>query len=133
MITVETLSALPAGWDDPVLNAAQAKALLAQSGFFLLVAQGGGHLLGSAAPAGRADIVTLYVPTALRRQGRAQALLGAFIVQAQAVGAAGLTLEVRADNASALALYSAAGLRVVHRRLGYYGGVDACVMELVFS
>ncbi|MCA3243921.1 MAG: GNAT family N-acetyltransferase [Alphaproteobacteria bacterium] len=119
---------LPVGWDDPVLHAAQAAAVLAQPGHVLLQATGGGHLLGLAVAGVPADILTLYVPTALRRQGRAYALLAAFLAQAQAVGASGLTLEVRADNAAALALYQAQGLTLRHRRVGYYGGVDALVL-----
>jgi len=40
-------------------------------------------------------------------------------------------LEVRADNAAALALYGSTGYRVLTRRRGYYrpDGVDALVMR----
>lgn len=132
MFNVHTLAKLPAAWDDPVLTAPQAAALLAQPGHLLLQAEGGGHLLGMAVPGMAADILTLYVPDNLRRQGRAQALLAVFLAQARVVGASGLTLEVRADNVAALALYQAQGFTLRHRRVGYYAGVDALVLGCDF-
>jgi ribosomal-protein-alanine N-acetyltransferase len=131
---VTRLPQVPAGWDDPILSASQATLRLAQPGHILLQAAGGGHLLGWVGAGMPADLLTLYVPPTLRRQGRAQALLQALLSHARAAGASGLTLEVRADNAAALQLYHAAGLRVVHRRVGYYGGsVDALVLRHDFS
>lgn len=130
---VSQIFAIPTGWEDSVLSQAQVENLLAQAGHSLLQVQGGGHLLGCVAAGAQADIVTLYVPENLRRQGRAAALLQAFLAQAKTQGATGLSLEVRADNTGALALYTAAGLREVHRRVGYYGGVDALVLSLDFA
>lgn len=62
-----------------------------------------------------------------RRCGVAQALM------ADVIAAAGadrlITLEVRADNAGAIALYRQWGFAEISRRAGYYAdGVDAIVM-----
>jgi ribosomal-protein-alanine N-acetyltransferase len=134
---VSQILAVPEGWEDPVLSQTQAENLLVQAGHILLQVQGGGHLLGCAAAGAQADILTLWVPSNLRRQGRAETLLQAFLAQAKAQGATGLSLEVRADNAAAIALYEAAGLQERHRRVGYYGGqdeqVDALVLILNFA
>jgi ribosomal-protein-alanine N-acetyltransferase len=125
------LLAVPDAWEDPIFTPTQAKNTLAQAGNILLQAQGGGHLLGFASAGAAADILTLYVPENLRRQGRAEALLQAFFAHAKAQGATGLTLEVRADNATAITIYTKLGLTEQHRRVGYYGGVDALIMETI--
>jgi [ribosomal protein S18]-alanine N-acetyltransferase len=123
---------LPVWWDDPVLEQAEAASLLAQPGHVLLVAEVGGHLLGRSGMDENADIITIFVPPAQRQRGLATALLLAFMQQIKAAGGTGLTLEVRADNTAALALYNSAGLQQVHRRVGYYAGVDAVVMGVDF-
>jgi ribosomal-protein-alanine N-acetyltransferase len=132
------LFSLPADWHDPVLTRAEAETLLAQSGHLLLAEPEGGHLLGMALAGGTADIITLYVPEARRRQGVARHLLTEFMETAEALGAVGLTLEVRADNTAAIALYQSFGLREVGRRKGYYDsngpdGVDALVLACQFT
>lgn len=129
---IVTATVVPAAWDDPVLTVAQAQALLSQPGHTLLQAAGGGHLLGLAVAGANADIITLFVPLAVRRQGRAEALVLAWLAHAKQVGAQGLTLEVRADNTQAVALYTKVGLTLRHRRVGYYGQVDALVLGIEF-
>jgi [ribosomal protein S18]-alanine N-acetyltransferase len=119
-MTIQTRPTLPRKWIDPHLRAAAAKQLLMQPGHLLLVHQAGGHLLGYAAAGAVADILTLYVPENARRSGHAQALLQAFMQQAEAAGASALTLEVRAANTAAQALYQNAGLAEINRRSGYY-------------
>lgn len=128
------LSALPTRWEDPILSRAQAEAHLAQPGAVLLAEPEGGHLLGMVVAGGVADILTLYVPEARRRQGVARRLMGEFIGLAKAYGAEGLTLEVAEYNTAAIALYAALGLRVVARRKGYYAnGADALVFAIDFT
>jgi ribosomal-protein-alanine N-acetyltransferase len=128
------LFSLPAWWNDPIVSRAEGEAFLAQSGHLLLAEQTGGHLLGMALAGGTADIITLYVPEARRRQGVARHLLAEFMETAEAVGAVGLTLEVRADNEAAIALYQSFGLREVARRKGYYpDDVDALVLACQFT
>jgi ribosomal-protein-alanine N-acetyltransferase len=65
-------------------------------------------------------INTLAVAPAVRRQGVATALLRHVIADAAASGALKATLEVRASNTAALALYERLGFRVAATRPGYY-------------
>lgn len=128
------LFSVPNGWDDPILTRTEAEALLVQQGYVLLAEPQGGHLLGLVLAGGMADIITLYVPEAQRRQGVARRLMAEFMVAAKAMGAAGLTLEVRADNDAAIALYKHLGLREEARRKMYYpDGTDALVLSCQFT
>lgn len=102
---------------------------LAQPGVFGFVDPEGGMVLARLA-ADEAEILTLAVAPALRRQGRGRALLGAAMARAAAAGAAALLLEVSSENGGARALYAAAGFREVGRRRRYYAdGSDAVVMR----
>ena len=67
-----------------------------------------------------------------RRQGIADALLDALETRARALMLSFLTLEVRAGNAPAVALYEKHGYRVVGRRKNYYEKPteDALLMTL---
>jgi [ribosomal protein S18]-alanine N-acetyltransferase len=65
-------------------------------------------------------INTVAVAPAARRRGLAAALLRHVIADAVASGATRATLEVRASNAAALALYQRLGFRVAATRPGYY-------------
>ena len=69
-----------------------------------------------------------------QRQGIAQAILGSFLRYGQE-HLAFLTLEVREDNASALALYEKNGFVQVGRRKNYYSEVhrDAILMTREFE
>ncbi len=67
-----------------------------------------------------AELLTLAVDPACRRQGIGRACLAAFEARAQDMGATEAHLEVAADNAAAIALYEAAGyVRSGHRRAYY--------------
>ncbi len=70
-----------------------------------------------------------------RRQGIADALLDALETRARALMLSFLTLEVRAGNAPAVALYEKHGYRVVGRRKNYYEKPteDALLMTLILS
>jgi ribosomal-protein-alanine N-acetyltransferase len=65
-------------------------------------------------------INTLAVAPAARRRGRATVLLRHVIAEAAASGATRATLEVRASNTAALALYGRLGFRVAATRPAYY-------------
>jgi [ribosomal protein S18]-alanine N-acetyltransferase len=65
-------------------------------------------------------INTLAVAPAARRTGLATALLRQVMAEAAAVGARKATLEVRASNSAALALYSRLGFHVAAERPRYY-------------
>ncbi len=65
-------------------------------------------------------INNIAVSPEYRRKGVASALLEALIEMALELGLSFLTLEVRAGNAPALALYSVFGFKPVGRRKSYY-------------
>lgn len=73
----------------------------------------------------------IAVAPAFRRQGVAEAILGAYL-RSGAAHLAFLTLEVRAGNAPAIALYEKLGFRVVGRRKNYYRELreDALLMTV---
>jgi ribosomal-protein-alanine N-acetyltransferase len=65
-------------------------------------------------------INTLAVAPAARRRGIATALLRHVMTDAAASGATKATLEVRASNTPAIALYERLGFRIAASRPGYY-------------
>lgn len=65
-------------------------------------------------------INTLAVAPEFRRRGYATTLLQAVMGEAETEGAVKATLEVRASNAAALALYERLGFRISARRPSYY-------------
>lgn len=67
-----------------------------------------------------AELESLAVAPAFRRQGLGNALLGAVVAWSQAQQAGVLRLEVRAGNAQALRLYAADGFLQTGMRSGYY-------------
>lgn len=78
-----------------------------------------------------ADVMTLAVNAAYRGIGLGHRLLEGLLADAAAAGVAAVLLEVRADNAPALALYAAHGFRQLAVRPRYYqpGDVDALVLR----
>ncbi|MCU9847355.1 ribosomal protein S18-alanine N-acetyltransferase [Defluviimonas sp. WL0024] len=112
-------------------SATEIAALLTTPGAFLIV-EDRGFLIGRAI-AGEAELLTVAVAPAARRQGIGARLLAGFLDAARAAGAETAFLEVAADNAAALALYARHGFAETARRRGYYltpGGsrVDAVLM-----
>lgn len=75
--------------------------------------------VGSQSVLGESDMMNLAVAPAYRRQGIARRLVEALIRELEADNHS-LTLEVRASNAPALALYQSLGFRQVGRRPRYY-------------
>ena len=103
---------------------------LGRPGAFGWVAPDGGMILARTA-ADEAEVLTLAVDPASRRQGIGRALLRQGMATARERGAQAMFLEVAAGNAPAQALYAAAGFSVVGRRPRYYpGGGDALVLLL---
>ena len=70
------------------------------------------------------DIGNVAVAPEFRRQGVADALLEALCARAAALDLAFLTLEVRASNAPAIALYRKHGFQAVGQRRNYYQKPD---------
>jgi ribosomal protein S18 acetylase RimI-like enzyme len=78
-------------------------------------------------------VLRLVVAQTHRGHGVGRALLDGLVGWAARAGAVRVTLEVRAGNAPALALYEHAGFEVLGTRPGYYpDGEDArvCTLEL---
>ena len=80
-----------------------------------------------------AEMLTLAVAAAHRRNGLATELVSAAHSAVKARGAKRSFLEVSVGNEAAKRLYDAAGYRVCGSRPGYYSdGSDALVMENTF-
>lgn len=88
------------------------------------------------AVADEAEVLTIAVAPAFRRQGAATALLDEACRWLEAGGTQRLFLEVAADNIAAVTLYARYGFTRSGRRTGYYARgpgqtrVDALVMSL---
>lgn len=92
---------------------------------FVVIGHGGLIFLGD-----QAHVATLAVAPDARRQGIGDALMDELKLQARNRGYDEVTLEVRASNAVAIALYERHSLTVLGRRKGYYAdtGEDALIM-----
>ena len=99
-----------------------------------VVAESGDELVGYAAASIVADIAELQriaVAPAHRRGGVATTLLAAVVTRARAGRADRLLLEVREDNAPAIAFYARHGFVELDRRARYFrDGATAIVMQL---
>ncbi len=76
--------------------------------------------VGSQSVMGEADMMNLAVTPAYRRMGIAQSLVCSLLDALAAQKVSSLTLEVRASNENAIALYSKLGFSQVGRRPRYY-------------
>jgi [ribosomal protein S18]-alanine N-acetyltransferase len=99
-----------------------------------LVAEQDGKVVGSAgllAIGETAQILTVGVLPAARRQGVGEQLVQALLAEAVRRRAGEVLLEVRMDNTAARQLYDKLGFSVIGTRRGYYdqGRVDAVVMR----
>jgi len=75
-----------------------------------------------------AELLRLAVQPAARRRGLAGVLLAGGDTLLAAAGCSACFLEVREDNAGAIAFYEATGFHRLGRRRGYYGGLcDALI------
>ena len=76
--------------------------------------------IGSQIVPDEADMMNLAVQDAYRRQGIARELVSKLLARLKEMNVRSLTLEVRASNVPAIALYEALGFQEVGRRPGYY-------------
>ena len=99
-----------------------------------LVAQRDDRVVGYAVASFAGDIAELQrigVAADARRSGIATMLLDEVVAEAPGTGANRLLLEVRDDNAGALAFYAARGFIEIDRRPRYYrDGTTAVVLRL---
>jgi ribosomal-protein-alanine N-acetyltransferase len=123
------------GFDDG-WSAHDIASVLASPGAFGLLVREVGGIAGFAlarVAADEAELLTLAVAPAARRQGVGAALVEAVACAAAAAGARRFFLEVAADNVAALALYRAAGFATAGRRPAYYRRGAGMVDALVFA
>jgi ribosomal-protein-alanine N-acetyltransferase len=114
-------------------SAAEIGVLLTGPGGFGVLVEGAGFLLARSV-LDEAEILTLAVDPARRREGLGSALVEAAAGLARQAGAEALFLEVAIDNTAAVALYESAGFSRAGFRPGYYrregaGSVDALVLK----
>lgn len=122
-----------AGFDDPWGTAAIRELIAMPGTFGLVAASASDAVLGFVIlrlAADEAEILTLAVDEAARRQGIGRRLMEAAAATALAGGAATLFLEVAEDNPAAIALYGKLGFSTVGRRPGYYRRRAAAVAAL---
>ncbi|HVL20258.1 MAG TPA: GNAT family N-acetyltransferase [Amaricoccus sp.] len=96
----------------------------------ILVAEDAGFAVGRVAGP-EAELLTLAVEPAVRRQGTARRLVRAFEAAAAARGAEEALLEVAVTNGPARALYATLGYAQVGRRRGYYARAAAPPVDAV--
>ena len=90
---------------------------------FWLVAEEDGEVVGyvgSQTVLGESDVMNLAVSPNRRRRGIAKALMQALETHLAQAGSEKLTLEVRASNEAAIALYTRLGFRQIGIRPNYY-------------
>lgn len=76
--------------------------------------------VGSQTVLGETDMMNIAVSPEARRRGIAQGLISALVEELKRRGSHCLTLEVRASNIPAIALYKKLEFSQVGRRLNYY-------------
>ena len=86
----------------------------------------------------QAEILRIGTHPRFQRQGIASELFIALNQELQEAKVEQLLLEVRADNAPAIALYEKQGFVIIHRRKGYYqlqhqSAIDALIMQRSYS
>lgn len=132
----DALAAIHAEAFDAPWDADTFRTLLSQSGVAACVDRDGFILIRVVAD--EAEILTLAVRPAARRQGTGARLTTQAAALARAQGAARLFLEVAEDNVAARGLYAALGFELAGRRRGYYArgdgpAVDALILALKFE
>ena len=85
----------------------------------------------------QAEILRIGTRPDYQRQGIASLLFAELKTYLKEIQVENLLLEVRADNAPAIALYEQQGFTVIHKRKGYYQqphqpAVDALIMQLIY-
>jgi ribosomal-protein-alanine N-acetyltransferase len=121
----------PSAWSEAMV----AGELHAPGRWYLAAVEGADTVVGYAGLWFDGDVtqvMTIGVASAVQRQGIGTALLVALLDRSRELAASAVLLEVRVDNAPAIALYERFGFTVLSRRRRYYQpeGVDAWTMRL---
>ncbi len=131
VMTALHAASLEDAWREPDFET-----LLASPGVFCLLARTEGAPVGFVlvrVAADEAEILTLAVDPAFRRQGFGRALVEAAAAALARAGSGVLFLEVAEDNGPGLALYESCGFAPIGRRSGYYARgaqhVDALILR----
>lgn len=95
----------------------------------LIAGDGGFALIRTIA--GEAELLTIAVDPAHRREGRGRAILLHAVERARAGGAEQMFLEVAADNLPAIALYETTGFVRTGLRYNYYRLPDGTRLDAV--
>ena len=125
VMQIDSLS-LPRPWSEAIWRGE----LESPYGLYLVVEDGGevSAQIGVRHVLDELHITTIAVRPEHRRRGHARALIWAAL--AAYPKARYVHLEVRPDNAAAVALYESLGFRATGRRPRYYGDDDALLMTL---
>lgn len=105
-------------------TAAEIADLLAGPHVFVLEHDAGQGFVIGRAVAGEAEVLTIAVVPEARRRGIGKALMARFLAEAGARAADVAHLEVAADNAAAITLYTRAGFAATGRRRRYFLAPD---------
>jgi len=114
----------PSAWSEPMI----AGELHAPGRWYLAAAEGQDTLVGYAGlwfDGDAGQVMTIGVAPTLQRQGIGTLLLEALVDRSRQLGASAVLLEVRVDNAPAMALYERFGFTILSRRRRYYQPEDA--------
>ena len=109
-------------FSDPWSESSIASELNNKLSFWLVAAEGErvtGYI-GSQTVMNETDMMNVAVHPDFRRQGIAEALINVLVEHLKTIGSRCLTLEVRASNLPAIALYEKLGFSEIGRRKNYY-------------
>ena len=109
-------------FSDPWSEKSVASELDNKLAFWLVAAEGDtvAGYIGSQTVIDETDMMNVAVHPDFRRQGIAEALVNTLVENLKQMGSRCLTLEVRASNAPAIALYEKLGFAEIGRRKNYY-------------